>query len=131
MSFYNQQPYIPLASFKNIVVTVTEDESGNLVPNCVELIVCGAEDTILNFQLTQPRTKECDYRFEPPEITGDKSQLGDVTISRSGKMLTVCNEVSKPGKIFITLKVYDYHAPKKRGAFDPEVVNQPDGPRGG
>ena len=127
MSFYDQQPYIPSASFKNVVVTVTEDETGKLLPHCVELIVCAGRDTILNFQLTQPKNKDCDYRFDQPEMTGDVEQLGPVTISRSGKMLTVCNEVSKHGKIFITLKVYDQVTPKKRGAFDPEVLNQPDG----
>ncbi|KQZ26830.1 hypothetical protein [Duganella sp. Root1480D1] len=127
MSFYDQQPYIPLASFKNIVVTVTEDETGRLLPNCVELINCSARDTILNFQLTQPKDKQCDYRFDPPEIKGDVSQLGTITISRSGKMLTVCNEVSEPGSIFITLKVYDKMSLEKRGSFDPEVANQPEG----
>jgi hypothetical protein len=127
MSFYDQQPFIPLASFKNIVVTVTEDETGRLLPNCVELINCGARDTLLNFQLTQPKDKQCDYRFDPPEIKGDVSQLGPVTISRSGKMLTVCNEVSEPGSIFITLKVYDKMSAEKRGSFDPEVANQPEG----
>jgi hypothetical protein len=128
MSFYDQHPYIPLASFKNIVVTVTEDETGHLHPYCIEVIACGARDTILNFQLTQPKNKLCDYRFDQPDISGDVAQLGPVSISRSGKMLTVCNEVSETGKIFITLNVYDHEAPSKRGGFDPEVVNQPDGP---
>jgi hypothetical protein len=127
MSSNNQQPYIPLASFKNIVVTATEDGTGRILPQCVELIKCSARDTLINFQLTQPKDKICDYRFEQPEMKGDVKQLGDVTISRSGKMLTVCNEVSVAGSIFIKLKVYDHLAPEKRGAFDPEVENQPEG----
>lgn len=129
MSVYDQQPYIPLANFKNVVVTVTEDDTGKLLPNCVEQIICSGRDTILNFQLTQPKNKNCDYRFERPDISGDTTQLGPVTISRSGKMLTVCNEVSRFGRIFITLRVYDELSLARRGSFDPEVINQPEGPR--
>lgn len=127
MSFDNQQPYIPLASFKNIVVTATEDGNGKILPQCIEVIRCSARDTLINFQLTQPKDKLCDYRFAKPDITGDVEQLGDVTISRSGKMLTVCNEVSATGSIHITLHVYDHLNPGKTGAFDPQVENQPEG----
>ncbi len=123
----NDQPTIPLAAFKNIMVTVTEDDTGQLVPNCPELITCSTRDSLLNFQLTNQANDLNDYRFEQPTLTGHIDQLGSFTISKSGKMLTVCNETTVPGSIYITLNVYDALTPARKGAFDPEVVNQPDG----
>lgn len=118
---------VPIVAFKNIIVTVSEDSSGTLQPNCVEMIGCNSRDTLLNFQIANQAEAECDYRFELPGLRGDVTQFGKFTISPSGKMLTVCNATSAPGSIFVTLKVYDHVTPSKKGAFDPEVANQPDG----
>lgn len=123
---YQDLSAIPMATFKNIIVTATVVE-GKLTLNCVETIPCTAADTILNFQLVQENDPERDYRFAPPEMTGDTGQLGDATISVSGKMLTMCNEVSNPGEIHITLEAYNHNQPAMRGAFDPQVVNRPEG----
>jgi len=117
---------IPFVSFKNIVVTVTE-KNGQLQPHCVERIGCSSPDTILNFQIAERAGEHHDYRFDKPQLSGDVTQFGAFTISPSGKMLTVCNSTSDQGIINITLEVYDSKAPHKRGAFDPEVANQPDG----
>lgn len=117
---------VPLASFKNIVVNVTEVD-GQLQIDCVERITCTSADTIINFQIAEPATATHDFRFDLPEVSGDVEQLGAFTISPSGKMLTVCDTVSVAGTINITLEVYDAKATHKRGAFDPEVANQPDG----
>ncbi|MFZ4875527.1 hypothetical protein ACL9RI_10610 [Janthinobacterium sp. Mn2066] len=121
----NAQLVIPLAEFKNIVVTVTENAEGKLEPSCIETILCNNPDTLINFQIANPTTAESDYRFEMPKVTGDVEQLSDFVISLSGKMLTVCNANTEPGKINITLKVYDYVTPQKKGELDPEVANQP------
>lgn len=117
---------VQLAAFKNIVVTVTEVD-GQLKIDCVEKITCTTADTIINFQITDRATPTHDYRFDQPKLSGDVEQLGAFTISPSGKMLTVCDSVSVASFINITLEVYDAKAAHKRGAFDPEVANQPDG----
>jgi hypothetical protein len=117
---------IPLVTFKNIVVTVTE-ENGQLQPYCVKTIGCSSSDTIINFQIVEPATETQDYCFDQPGISGDVNQLGPFAISRSGKMLTVCDAASTVSSVHITLKVYDRKAPHKQGSFDPEVANQPDG----
>lgn len=119
---------IPLATFKNIVVTATPTDTG-LDLFCVDYIPCTAPDTILNFQLVSAAGATGDYRFEMPDVSGDFAQLGDLTISKSGKMLTMCNEVSQPGTIAIVLKALDATTPTTRGKFDPEVVNTPEGRR--
>lgn len=123
---YQETAAIPLATFKNIIVTVTETDDA-LQLNCVETIPCTTLDTILNFQLVQVADSTSDYRFDMPEMSGDTSQLGILTISKSGKMLTMCNAVTEPGKIKILLKAHDHVTPTKQGVRDPEVVNTPEG----
>jgi hypothetical protein len=117
---------IPMATFKNIIVTVTETDD-KLELNCVETIPCTALDTILNFQLVQVADTTSDYRFDMPDLSGDTSQFGQMTISKSGKMLTLCNAVTEPGKIKMLLKAHDHLEPTRHGARDPEVINQPEG----
>jgi hypothetical protein len=125
----NDQQYtpIPMATFKNIVVTATPGGENIVDLQCAETIFCTAPDTIINFQLVQMADPTKDYQFDMPDMSGATSQLGCLTISRSGKMLTLCNEVSQPGAIAITLKAHDANAPQTRGKFDPEVVNTPEG----
>jgi hypothetical protein len=123
---YQDISAIPMATFKNIIVTGTV-VGDNLKLKCVETIVCTAPDTILNFQLLQENDPERDYCFGPPVITGDTSQLGPPTISNSGKMLTMCNSVSNWGDIQINLEAYNRDQPTMRAAFDPQVVNRPEG----
>jgi hypothetical protein len=122
---FPEYPAIPLATFKNVIVTAVPGAEG-LDLSCVETIHCSAADTILNFQLVQAADETGDYHFDMPDLEGDTAQLGALTISKSGKMLTMCNEVSLPGTIAITLKAHDANAPARRGAFDPEVVNTPE-----
>ena len=118
---------IPVSSFKNIAVDVIEDGAGNLIVQCIPSLTCTTEDTILNFQIIQPAGKECDYRFATPDVTDEKNQMGDFTISRSGKMLTACNAASCPSIVKIMLNAYDDKQPTKKGKHDPEVLNQPAG----
>ena len=118
---------IPLATFKNIIVTAVEVE-GVLKFNCMDPIPCSTPDTILNFQLVQKGGgPDADYVFDTPEVIDDKSQFGTPTISKSGKMLTVCNEVSESALIKVVLQGHDRHHTSLRGKHDPEIVNRPDG----
>lgn len=120
-------PSVPIVTFKNIVVNVTEDGNGLPSPVCPKTIGCSSPNTLINFQIAQRRTETCDYRFDPPDIVDPDHQLSTFIISRDGKMLTVCDTNSETSSAKITLHVYDAMHPHKRGSFDPEVANQPDG----
>jgi hypothetical protein len=82
---------ISMATFTNIIVTVTVVD-GNLQLNYRETIVCTAPDTIPEFHLVQEKDLERDDCFSAPGMSGDTGQPGVLTISRSGKMLTMCDE---------------------------------------
>lgn len=123
----NEQIAIPDFTFKNIVVTVTEDAE-KIVPSIQSAakIYCVQADTILNFQLVQAADGISDFHFTQPDIKDDTfDQLGAFTISKSGKMLTVCNATSTADQISITLHVHDVVSGAKPASHDPEVVNQP------
>jgi hypothetical protein len=122
---------IPLATFKNIVVTAVKVGT-ELKFNCMDPIPCSTPDTILNFQLVQEVTDDpdADYVFDTPGVIDESNQFGTPTISKSGKMLTVCNEVSKSSFIKLLLQGHDRHHTAITGKHDPQIVNRPDGATG-